>query len=143
MDNKSFEKIGTVPAAGSSSTVKAYTFSDKTNSSKNVSFYRIKMIDKDGAFTYSETKSVKASDVRSNLVLFPNPSHGSVKITLTDMVEPTDVQLLDASGRLIKATILLDIKTIQINNLQKGSYFVRIAGRISGNTEVRKLSVIE
>ncbi|MEP7232796.1 MAG: T9SS type A sorting domain-containing protein [Ginsengibacter sp.] len=142
-DKTSFEKIGTVLAAGFSGSVKAYTFSDNANSSTNVSFYRIKMIDKDGAFIYSETKSVKASSVRSNLVLFPNPSHGSVKITLTDMVEPTVVQLLDASGRLMRSTILLDINTIQINNLQKGSYFVRIAGRISGNTEVRKLSVID
>ncbi len=67
------EKIGTVLASGSSSPIKTYTFSDKTNSSRNVSLYRIKMIDKNGAFAYSETKSVKGSSAKSDFVVFPNP----------------------------------------------------------------------
>ncbi|MEO6221387.1 MAG: T9SS type A sorting domain-containing protein [Ginsengibacter sp.] len=142
-DNKSFEKIGTVLASGFSTTIKAYTFSDKANSSKNVSFYRIKMIDKDGAFSYSETKSAKASGVRSDLVVFPNPCHGTAKITITELTEPTEVQLVDVSGRLVKSITLTNTNSTEINNLQKGSYFVRIAGKISGNTDVRKLSVIE
>ncbi len=142
-DNANFEKIGSVLAAGYSNIVKAYTFSDKTNSSRNVSFYRIKMIDKDGIFSYSETKSVKGSLAKSDFVVFPNPCHGNAKITITELNEPTEIQLLDVSGRLVKSITLINNNSTEINNLQKGSYFVRISGKISGETNVRKLSVIE
>ena len=49
-DNTSFQKIGNVIAAGTLTSLKTYIFSDNSNTSKNVSFYRIKMIDKDGGF---------------------------------------------------------------------------------------------
>ncbi len=142
-DNNSFQKIGTVLATGSSNTRQSYAFSDKTNSSRNISFYRIKMIDKDGAFSYTETKSVKGSGAKSDFVVFPNPCHGNAKITITELNEPTEIQLMDVSGRLVKSVTLINTNSTEINNLQKGSYFVRISGKISGETNVRKLSVIE
>lgn len=141
-DNNSFQKIGTVAAAGTSNTIKNYTFIDNSNISKNVSFYRIKMIDKDGAYTYTETKSVKGSSSKSDFVIFPNPSHGNAKITISDLTEPTEIQLLDVSGRLVKSVTLNNNNTTEINNIQIGTYFVRIIGKVSGLTNVRKLSVI-
>lgn len=140
-DNNSFQKIGTVTAAGTSNTIKNYTFIDNSNISKNASFYRIKMIDKDEVYTYTETKIVKGSSAKSDFVIFPNPSHGNAKITISDLTEPTEVQLLDVSGRLVKS-VTLNNNTTEINNIQIGTYFVRIIGKISGQTNVRKLSVI-
>ncbi|MEO8569208.1 MAG: T9SS type A sorting domain-containing protein [Ginsengibacter sp.] len=142
-NNNSFQKIGTVLAAGSSNTRQSYLFSDKTNSSQNISFYRIKMIDKDGTFSYTETKSVKGYGTKTDFVVFPNPCHGNARITITELSEPTEVQLMDVSGRLVKSITLTTTSSTEINNLQKGSYFVRISGKISGETSVRKLSVIE
>jgi hypothetical protein len=141
-ENASFQKIGSVSAAGISHSLKTYTFSDKSNISSNASFYRIKMIDIDGAFSYSETKSVKGSGATSDFIIFPNPCHGTAKITLSDLSEPTEVQLLDVSGRLVKSVTVNGTKTTEINNLQKGTYFVRITGKVTGATSVKKLSVI-
>ena len=78
-DNTTFEKIGTVSAAGISNSIKSYTFSDNGNISKAESFYRIKMIDKDGAFTYTPTKSVKGSTAKSDFIISPNPNRGNAK----------------------------------------------------------------
>ena len=142
-DNASFQKIGSVLAAGTSNTLKAYTFSDNSNTSKNVSFYRIKMIDIDGTFAYSQTKSVKGSGANADFMIFPNPSYGNAKITISDLSEPTEVQLLDVTGRLVKSVILYNTNTTEINNLQIGSYFVRIRGNVTGETSVRNLSVIK
>jgi len=141
-DNASFQKIGSVLAAGSSNSLKTYTFSDNSNTSKNVSFYRIKMIDKDGLFVYTETKTVKGSSAKSDFIIFPNPSYGNAKITISDLSEPTEVQLLDVTGRLVKSVILYNTSTTEINNLKAGSYFVRITGKVTGETNVKKLSVI-
>jgi hypothetical protein len=141
-DNVSFQKIGSVLAAGSSNLIKTYTFSDNSNTSRNVSFYRIKMIDTDGSFAYSETKSVKGSSAKSDVTIFPNPSQGNVKVTISDLSEPTEVQLLDVTGRLMKFVLLTSTQTTEINNIQKGSYFVRTIGKVTGETTVKKLSVI-
>lgn len=142
-DNNSFEKIGTALAAGSSGTLKSYTFSDKTNSSSSTSFYRIKMIDKDAAFTYSETRSVKGSGLTADFVVFPNPCRGTAKITVMELKEPVEIQVLDVSGRLVQSVVLTNSSSAELSNLQKGTYFVRSAGKLSGATSVRKLSVIE
>ena len=141
-DNATFEKIGTVSAAGISSSIKNYTFSDNGNISKAESFYRIKMIDKDGAFTYTPTKSVKGSTAKSDFVIFPNPNHGNAKITISDVTEPNEVQVLDVSGRMIKSVLLNNTNSTEITNLQTGSYFVRVIGKISGESAVKKLSVL-
>ena len=141
-DNVSFQKIGSVLATGSSHLLKTYTFSDNSNTSKNASIYRIKMIDKDGSFAYTETKSVKGSLAKSDFIIFPNPSHGTAKITINDLSEPTEIQLLDVSGRLVKSVTLNYAGTTELNNLQKGTYFVHTTGKVTGETSVRKLSVI-
>jgi Secretion system C-terminal sorting domain len=142
-DNANFEKIGTIPAAGNSSAIKNYTFTDNSNISKAESFYRIKMIDIDGAFVYTQTKSVKGSTIKTDFVISPNPNHGSAKITLNNVTEPTEVQVLDVSGRMVKSILLSNSNTAEINNLHVGSYFVRVVGKITGLTSVKKLSVME
>ena len=141
--NNSFESVGTVSAAGFSATVKSYTFSDKSNDSHGVSFYRIKMIDKDGSFTYTDAKSVKEAIVKAGMILFPNPCHGTARITVTNSNEPMDIHVTDVSGRLIRTIALGNGGTAEISNLQIGNYFVRVNGRVSGSTDVKKLSVID
>ena len=141
-ENTSFQKIGSVEAAGTSNSLKTYTFSDNSNISKGVSFYRIKMIGKDGAFTYTETKSVKGSGANFDFAIFPNPAIGNTNVTINGLNEQTEVQLLDVSGRLVKSVTLNNANTTQLNNLEKGSYFVRITGKVTGKTSVKKLFVI-
>jgi len=141
-ENASFQKIGSVEAAGTSNSLKTYTFSDNSNMSKGASFYRIKMIDKDGTFTYTETKSVKGSGANFDFAIFPNPAIGNTNVTINGLNEQTEVQLLDVSGRLVKSVTLNNTNTTQLNNLEKGSYFVRITGKVTGTTSVKKLFVI-
>lgn len=101
------------------------------------------MIDKDGSISFTSIKSVKGNNVKADFIIFPNPSFGNAKITITDLSEPTSVQVLDNSGRMIKAISLVNNNTVEIGNLQKGSYLVRIIGKISKEIMVRKLTVID
>jgi Secretion system C-terminal sorting domain len=141
-DDVTFEKIGSVVAAGSSNNARSYSFIDNSNASKKASFYRVKMIDKDGAFTYTEIKSIGGSEAATDFIIFPNPCHGNAKITISNLAEPTDIQVMDVTGRMVKRTSLTNTNVAEINNLQNGTYFVRIIGQGSGQTSVRKLSVI-
>jgi hypothetical protein len=142
-DNISFEKIGTISAAGNSSLLKSYSFTDNSNNSKKASLYRIKMIDIDGSVTYSETKSVKGSNITAaDFLIYPNPGYANSKITIGQLNGPAVIKFFDLSGRVVKTVSLENSNSTEISDLQKGTYFVQITEKNSGIVQVKKLSVI-
>ncbi|MEO5648391.1 MAG: T9SS type A sorting domain-containing protein [Ginsengibacter sp.] len=141
-NNSSFETVGTVSSKNSNSSLtQFYAFSDQNNLNE-VIFYRIKMIDKDNTFKFSPIKTVKGSSGISDFTVFPNPSTGNARITITDLSEPSKVVIFDNSGRLIKQMDFNNSNSIDINNLQKGGYIIKVTGEKTGASSVKKLTVI-
>jgi hypothetical protein len=136
-----FLDVATI-AAQNSPTGSFYSFLD-VNSFKGVSQYRLKIIDMDGTFSYSEIRAVKGTAATSDFTVFPNPSRGNAKVTITDISEPTDVQLIDNSGRMLKTVSMNNSNTADFSNLQRGMYMIRIINKNSGETLTKKLNVIE
>ena len=134
-DNSTFKSIATI-----SGTATSYT--DNSNNSKVVSFYRLKMSNLSGEVAYSSIKTVKGFGGKADFIIFPNPAVGNAKITITDLSEPTKIQMLDNSGRVVKSVTLTNSNTVELSGLVKGTYMVRIIGTVSGSTEIRKLTVI-
>ena len=141
-DNSSFQTIATVAGAVNGGSTKSYTYVDNTNTSKSMSFYKLKIVKQSGEISYSDIKTVKGLAGKTEFVIFPNPSVGNAKITISDLSEPTRIQILDNSGRLIKSLMSSNTNSVELNGLLKGAYMVRIIGSVSGNTDVRKLTVI-
>jgi len=141
-DNSSFKTIATLPGTGNNASNQAYSYIDNSNNSKTMSFYRIKIVKQSGEVSYSNIKTVKGLAGKLDFSVFPNPSVGNAKVTISDVSEPTRVQLIDNSGRVVKTLMLNNTNSVELNGLQKGSYMVKIIGSVSGNTEVRKLNVI-
>jgi hypothetical protein len=140
-DNVNFKTIATVAGVVNGSSTKSYSYVDNSNTSTAISFYRLKIV-KQSEVSYSDIKTVKGIAAKAGFVLFPNPALNNSKITISDVSEPTRVQLLDNSGRLVKTIMLNNTNTVDLSGLQKGAYMVRIIGSVSGNTEIRKLTVI-
>src|SRR6185295_8753975 len=77
-----FVKIGTVSSLESSFPTR-YTFQDLQPNKTGVRFYRLKMIDKDGSFSYSFVRNLKFSDLKFGLVnIFPNPAVNTITISV-------------------------------------------------------------
>ena len=141
-DNINFETIGIVASKSANSSIaQYYSFTDNTNSFSEMSYYRLKMVDLDETFTYSYVRTVKGSGFKSEIVLFPNPASSNEKITIGNISEPSKIMVFDNTGRLIQQTSTTST-SIDLNNLQKGNYFVKILGQQSGSSTVKKLSVI-
>lgn len=97
--------IGTVAAVGNSRTHLEYSFADNTAPEQR-SLYRLRTVDTDGSFEYSNVVIVEpvlggAPAVR----VFPNPTDasGMLSVQLTgdwDQTTPASAQLYDAAGRL-------------------------------------------
>lgn len=131
--------IATIPSANKANG-SSYSYSD-INSSKGTSQYRLKMVDYDAAFTNSDIRPVKGNGAVSDFTVFPNPSRGNAKVTISDISEPTDVQLIDNSGRILKNVSMNNNSSVDLNNLQKGIYMIRIVNKNSGESLTKKLTV--
>jgi hypothetical protein len=138
-----FVDVATIPAYNNS-TGNSYTFTD-INSFAGISQYRLKMVDRDGSFTYSGIRAVKGTNgAAADFTIFPNPASGNARVMLPYVSGSTDVQLVDNTGRLLKIVTLNNSSSniADFNNLQRGMYLVRVINKTSGEIYVKRLSVI-
>ncbi len=136
-----YVKVGYVVAKNSQNGA-SYSFQDN-NTGKSISLYRIKMIDQNGTFKLTEVRSVKGNATASDFTIFPNPSTGTTKVSISDISENTDVQLIDNNGRVIKTIAVTNGNALELNNLQKGIYLVRIVNKNTGESTTKKLTVLQ
>jgi hypothetical protein len=135
-----FVDVKTIPASNKANGA-SYITTDN-NVDKGNTFYRLKMVDFDGTYTNSDTRTVKGTASDSEYMVFPNPSNGNGKVSITDISEPTDVQVIDNTGRVIKNVSMNNNNSIDLNNLQNGMYQIRIHTKSQNTVVTRKLTVI-
>lgn len=98
-----FESIGRVMASGYSTSVKSYNFVD--NDPLSLAYYRLKMIDYDGSFEFSEVLAVERAKTEIDLVeVFPIPAvSNEVTVLVHSKKEgPVFIDLFDMTGRSIR-----------------------------------------
>ncbi len=84
-DISSWESIGFVEGAGTSTSPRQYSFEDKTVT-PGIYSYRIKQIDKDGSFKYTQTAEVEVGSTPKQFSLsqnYPNPFNPSTTLEFT------------------------------------------------------------
>jgi len=124
-----FLVIAVVTAAGSSSTTKNYQYADIMSSNPApVYYYRLKLVDINGNFTYSNTLLVKNTKGVS-ITVYPNPAKDKLIINITDKsLINTNVILNDITGkRLQNILITQTVTTINISNYENGVYVLQLA----------------
>jgi hypothetical protein len=110
LDGSNFSALQRVEASGNSSTQKNYTATD-AKPIYGTNFYRLKMVDLDGRFTYSDIVAIKINNDSYNVSVFPNPVQNELQIQIPSTVKAEcTIQLRDISGKLIRQ------KTVQLNN---------------------------
>ena len=123
-----FSRIGTVPAAGSSSAPRNYSWTDETLPPRTGRLhYRLRQIDADGTATYSPVRAASlplASEAQ--LLVYPNPAHSIVHVQLLGSAPTESVQLLDACGRIVQAHPALGADgSLSLAGLPAGLYVLR------------------
>jgi hypothetical protein len=93
-DVKSWEVIGKVQGAGYSDSPLEYIFEDKSLVAKGGNhFYRIKQVDFNGNFTYSNTKAIQVDPLNGNetWIAYPVPSNQSQRVEI-QLLSPENYQ---------------------------------------------------
>jgi len=131
-EGSKYTSIGTVKAQGNSSTSNKYLFYDNSPL-PSMNYYRLKLIDLDGKSSFSKVVALKFTGNTSFEVL-ANPAKDVLNIQLNMPTGAVKVQMIDATGRLVKALVLnatgSTVSTsIDISTLQKGLYYISAAGQ--------------
>ncbi len=83
----------------------------------------MKMVDKDGQFTYSDVRLVNQDF--NDFSLYPNPAHDHFVISGTNLQWLT---IADLAGRVVKQQMLgnVNFANISLDGLAKGVYMVKV-----------------
>jgi hypothetical protein len=109
-----FEKIGQVPARGSSGSTQDYDFTDDESNKTGVRYYRLKIISIDGNFYYSEIRPVIFDDDIVSRI-YPNPSPGVFYFIFRQNTgETINIKVYNTKGQIVR-----EVKTIATGFVQK------------------------
>jgi len=107
-----------------------YSFVDNKLPSNTTLYYRIKMLDLDGKFSYSKTISFHGTNHSRLVQVFPNPSEGKFTVKLnTALAAPGQILIKDITGRLVaQQAMAAGQKQVNLNlsQLASGRYFIHI-----------------
>ncbi len=139
-DGSSWQAIGRVEASGNSLTRVKYTFTDQTPG-KGVNYYRLKMVDLDGSFEFSNIRNVAFERASLDLTVYPNPISDKFSIKTGAREKISKVELFDANGRLaMVADRYTEGESIVVKGLSGGAYILRIT-MTNGGFEIRKIVI--
>lgn len=154
-----WKTIGFVEGNGNSNSPKSYSFTDNTASYGSYA-YRLKQIDNDGSFDYSNVVEVFVGELPNGFVLeqnYPNPfnpstkikfevekqSEGTLKVFNTNGEEVAELfsGRLDA-GRIYEVEFSASDQSFRlVRNLTSGVYFYQL--QTPERTEVKKMMLLK
>jgi hypothetical protein len=114
-------------AANNKSSLNNYNYVDAKTISRPT-YYRLKMTDKDGTFSYSNVVKVSGKTL-SIINVYPNPATNNIIVSHAGAQNGDMASILTAEGKVIKSIVLQSGATttaIDVSNLAKGIYFVRV-----------------
>ncbi|HQW83621.1 MAG TPA: S8 family serine peptidase [Ferruginibacter sp.] len=105
-----------------------------------LNFYRLKMQDKDGSFSYSPIRTVNFNNADADISIYPNPvTNATILITSTGKL--SSAILFDAAGKWIRSFVLKGtITELDLSGIAKGFYQLKI---LKDNTTHTKKIVIQ
>jgi hypothetical protein len=119
--------IEKVTAAGNSSDIRNYEYLDLKG---GLSFYRIRQVDMDGRFIYTNIRRTDCKAGQFDVVLYPVPAKDKLTVVIkADKAVRTDLQITDVLGKVIRSIptqITSGNNTINLNvaNLPAGQYIL-------------------
>ena len=97
-----FVKIGEVNSLGNTNTTRSYEFTDMEAGKTGTRYYRLKILNQNGSFTYSAVRSVSFDDAILWTV-YPNPSKAVFNLMYQlNTGESLTARVFDSKGRLVK-----------------------------------------
>ena len=151
IDGTHFNEIGSVSANGNNNAGSTfdYSFADinAANQQSLLLYYRLKIVDIDGSFKYSNVITISFPAITGKLSISPNPVINELKVNISS---PSDQKiqwkLIDNTNRVILQSSEYVRKgngnnfTLNMSKLSRGSYYLSVSGEgIDQKVKLQKL----
>lgn len=143
LNGTDFTAIAKVESRGNSNTMQDYAFNDYNKPSGPLVYYRLKQVDTDKKFTYSETCVVE--NTGNELSFYPNPVKNTLILDyiFTEKPKGNVYTVMDMTGRIIELPANLVDSKLQFDcsDLANGIYFLKLTidkKEITGKFSVQK-----
>ena len=122
VDGRNFNNIASEKAKG-------YQYNDYTKTisipNNDILYFRSKMTDVDGRYTYSHIVTLR-NDISNSFSVLNNPVKNELNISIPDeALKNTTAKIYNSQGLLVKTVLLQhDIETINVRSLPAGIYYL-------------------
>lgn len=138
LDGKVYYKVGIEMA----SNLSEYLFTDNADMASHL-FYRLKMIDKDGSFSFSKIVEVKLPARKNAFAIFPNPAKNVAQLFFDNTINgKVEIMVTDLRGKLVlNKSANLQGKQLSLftTECKSGTFIVKVEA--AGKQYVQKLVV--
>lgn len=121
--------IAKVDAIGNNNSITNYQYNDLVSDRK---FYRLRIVDKDGKFSYSGVRTVDCETKKWNITVYPNPARHHIELTINGINRHSlPVKIINAVGQLVwQQQVVLTNQyrklSIPIAQFSAGIYFLKV-----------------
>jgi hypothetical protein len=144
-DNSKFETVGSAQALNASSGKNEYRF-EHNNALPQTAFYRLKIVDRDGASEFSDVVRINVDNVPAGYKVYPNPTTGLVNVTVPVSKQTIiNYRIVDMSGKVVvsqQVSLRPGVQqfTADMTSLSPGNYRIILEGdRIKWNTAITRI----
>lgn len=126
VNGRTFESIGSQNAKGGSGTIYYNAYHSNPFAGKN--YYRLKAIDNDGKFTYSQVRTIN-TDSKNDVTIYPNPAQQFINVNISGNVTAgSSFKLINAVGIVVKTFpgIAEGLQTLSVQGFPTGLYRLQL-----------------
>ncbi len=120
-----YHQIGQIKGAGNSISLLNYSFIDEEIPDQEIMYYRLKQVDRDGSFSYSEVRSIRTEQLNS-FGLYPNPASDYFIIEVDEQTSNL-LSIFTTNGQLVtQIEDVLPNQRIDVSKLPRGTYVIKM-----------------
>ena len=129
-DGNDYASIGVVDGKGTTTSANTYSLTD-TDPFYGANYYRLKQVDFDGKYEYSEIETVIISGNEiPDLIVYPNPVVNTTTLrVVTPFEKDTQIDIVDQTGKTLQTILMVqgaNSKQIDLSGYTEGLYFAYI-----------------
>ena len=139
IDGSNYDDVAIVFAQErNSNSLRQYNYTDNVSAvNSSMVYYRLKIVDIDGNSKFSEVELIRLAkgEQTSNIMVYPNPTHSELRITIPDSWQGKSVSynILNVHGSLLKQKMISNAAQTELMNIADLPVGIYVINVITGN----------